>query len=161
MRRSRSPASSYCTAPGRDSSDWDVGRSAVIRFAPDSPLEGTEFEPSVPLLRKALLGVAIGDGGTKGGATYKFRSENGNACLAWLPTAFPFAEGPRVRIRLPPAASPLRTNFSRGGSRTAFSRSRRPYRACAWSRRRAARLQVGAGQHLRGEFLVIRALPDL
>ena len=30
MRRSRSPASSYCTASGRDSSDWDVGRSAVI-----------------------------------------------------------------------------------------------------------------------------------
>src|SRR6267142_5548721 len=24
MRRSRSPASSYCTASGRDSSDWDV-----------------------------------------------------------------------------------------------------------------------------------------
>src|SRR5262249_1234027 len=30
MRRSRSPASSYCTASARDSSDWDVGRSAVI-----------------------------------------------------------------------------------------------------------------------------------
>jgi hypothetical protein len=30
---------------------------------------------------------------------------NGNACLEWLPTAFPFAEGPRVRIRLPPAES--------------------------------------------------------
>jgi len=26
--------------------------------------------------------------------------------------------GPMVRIRLPPAASPLRTDFSRGGSRT-------------------------------------------
>ena len=30
---------------------------------------------------------------------------NGNACLEWLPIAFPFAERPRVRIRLPPAAS--------------------------------------------------------
>ena len=30
---------------------------------------------------------------------------NGNACLEWLPIAFPFAEGPRVRIRLPPPAS--------------------------------------------------------
>jgi hypothetical protein len=38
----------------------------------------------------------IGDGCTKGGATYRVR--NGNACLEWLPIAFPFAEGPRVRI---------------------------------------------------------------
>src|SRR5262249_30172880 len=30
------------------------------------------FKPSVPLLRKALLGVAIGEGGTNGGATYSF-----------------------------------------------------------------------------------------
>jgi hypothetical protein len=30
---------------------------------------------------------------------------NGNACLEWLPTAFPFAEGPRVSVRLPPAVS--------------------------------------------------------
>jgi hypothetical protein len=27
------------------------------------------------------------------------------ACLEWLPIAFPLAEGPRVRIRLPPAES--------------------------------------------------------
>jgi hypothetical protein len=47
----------------------------------DSPLEGTGFEPSVPLLRKALLGLPIGDGGMKGGATYRFRSET--AMLAW------------------------------------------------------------------------------
>ena len=38
------------------------------KFATDSPLEGTGFEPSVPLLRKALLGLPIGDGGMKGGA---------------------------------------------------------------------------------------------
>jgi len=47
----------------------------------DSPLGGTGFEPSVPLLRKALLGLPIGDGGIKGGATYRFRSET--AMLAW------------------------------------------------------------------------------
>src|SRR5256885_11332292 len=29
-----------------------------IEFAPDSPLEGTGFEPSVPLLRKGLSAVA-------------------------------------------------------------------------------------------------------
>jgi hypothetical protein len=54
----------------------------------DSPLEGTGFEPSVPLLRKALLGVPIGDGGTKGGATYRFRSET--AMLAWSGCRRPF-----------------------------------------------------------------------
>jgi len=38
------------------------GRNTKVR--PDSPLEGTGFEPSVPLL-------PFRDGGTKGGATYK------------------------------------------------------------------------------------------
>jgi hypothetical protein len=33
-------------------------RTIEFRFAVDSPVEGTGFEPSVPLLRKALLGVA-------------------------------------------------------------------------------------------------------
>ena len=47
----------------------------------DSLLEGAGFEPSIPLLRKALLGLPIGDGGMKGGATYRFRSET--AMLAW------------------------------------------------------------------------------
>jgi hypothetical protein len=42
----------------------------------------------------------------KGGATYGVQAGDGNACLEWLPIAFPFAEGPRVRIRLPPADSP-------------------------------------------------------
>jgi hypothetical protein len=35
----------------------------------DSPLEGTGFEPSVPLLQKALLGVANRDVGTISGTT--------------------------------------------------------------------------------------------
>jgi hypothetical protein len=38
------------------------------KFA-DSPLEGTGFEPSVPLLRKALLGVTNREIGTISGAT--------------------------------------------------------------------------------------------
>jgi adenylate cyclase len=36
-------------------------------------------------------------------------ARDSNACLEWLPIAFPFAEGPRVRIRLPPARSLLQT----------------------------------------------------
>ena len=47
----------------------------------DSPLEGTGFEPSVPLLRRLFWALPIGDGGTKGGATYRFRSET--AMLTW------------------------------------------------------------------------------
>ena len=74
-----------------------------------TPLEGTGFEPSVcernsrtrllprvfdgkphvPLLRKALLGVPIGDGDTKGGATYRSRSEA--AMLAWSGSPWPFS----------------------------------------------------------------------
>jgi hypothetical protein len=39
------------------------------QFAEDSSLEGTGFEPSVPLLQKALLGVANRDVGTISGTT--------------------------------------------------------------------------------------------
>jgi hypothetical protein len=93
-------------APARESTlAFLRGILEEVRFALDSPLEEDGFEPSVPLLRKALLGVANRDGGTKGGATYRFRSETAMPCLEWLPIAFPFAVGPRVRIRLPPAPS--------------------------------------------------------
>ena len=47
----------------------------VVGSSPDSLLEKAELERSVPRRRKALLGVAIGDGGTEGEATYRFRSE--------------------------------------------------------------------------------------
>ena len=40
-----------------------------IRSSSDSLLEGTGFEPSVPLLQKALLGVANRDVGTISGTT--------------------------------------------------------------------------------------------
>ena len=39
------------------------------QFVDDSPLEGTGFEPPVPLLQKALLGVANRDVGTISGTT--------------------------------------------------------------------------------------------
>jgi hypothetical protein len=39
------------------------------RFATDSSLEGTGFELSVPLLQKALRGVANGDVATISGTT--------------------------------------------------------------------------------------------
>jgi hypothetical protein len=70
---------------------------------------GSGFEPSVPLLRKAHLGVANRRRRHERRSRLQVQVRNGNACLEWLPTAFPFAEGPRVRIRLPPAASLLRT----------------------------------------------------
>src|SRR5712664_1227273 len=56
---------------------------------------------SVPLLRKALLGVA------NRRRRHERRSHlQVQVCLEWLPIAFAFAEGPRVRIRLPPPVSP-------------------------------------------------------
>src|SRR5207249_3266596 len=81
-----------------------------VRFAADSPVEGTGFEPSVPLLRKALLGVANRRRRHERRSHLQVQVRNGNACREWLPTGFPFAEGPRVRIRLPPAES--RANLS-------------------------------------------------
>jgi len=52
----------------------------------DSALEQEGFEPLVPLLRKAHLGVANRETpGTKGGATYRFRPET--AMLAWSGSA--------------------------------------------------------------------------
>jgi hypothetical protein len=51
-----SRASSATRTPARKAglSPWE----GKIARDVDSPLEGTGFEPSVPLLRKALLGVA-------------------------------------------------------------------------------------------------------
>jgi hypothetical protein len=50
-------------------------------LSPPAPRAGPLSERAAPLLRKALLGLPIGDGGMKGGATYRFRSET--AMLAW------------------------------------------------------------------------------
>src|SRR6516162_2820765 len=69
------------------------------KFA-DSLLEGSGFEPSVPLLRKALLGVANRRRRHEGRSHLQVR--DGDACLEWFPIAIPFAVGPMVRIRLPP-----------------------------------------------------------
>ena len=63
------------------------------RSSLDSPLEGTGFEPSVPLLRKALLGVANRRRRHERRSHLQVQVRNGNACLEWLPIAFPFAEG--------------------------------------------------------------------
>jgi hypothetical protein len=45
------------------------GSRQLHRFVGDSLLEGTGFEPSVPLLQKALLGVANRDVGAISGTT--------------------------------------------------------------------------------------------
>src|SRR5271169_1901223 len=84
----------------------DSACAPKVRFASDSPLEGTGFEPSVPLLRKALLGVANRRRRHERRSHLKVQVRDGDACLEWFPIAFPFAVGPRVRILLPPAASP-------------------------------------------------------
>jgi len=66
-----------------------------------------------PLLRKPLLGVADRTRLHERRSHLQVQVRDGDACLEWLPIAFPFAVGPRVRIRLPPAES-LRTIGSAG-----------------------------------------------
>ena len=64
---------------------------AKTEFATDSLLEGTGFEPSVPLLRKALLGVANRRRRHERQGNLQVQARDGNACFEWLPIAFPFA----------------------------------------------------------------------
>ena len=78
-------------------------------FGRDSPLEGTGFEP-VPLLRKALLGVANWRRRYERRSPLQVQVRGGDACLEWFPIAFLFVVGPRVRILLPPAQSQRRTS---------------------------------------------------
>ena len=66
---------------------------------------GTGSEPSILLLRKPLLGVADRTRLHERRSHLQVQVRDGDACLEWLPIAFPFTTGPRVRIRLPPAAS--------------------------------------------------------
>src|SRR6516162_2649558 len=77
----------------------EIGSQTLRWREPDSNHRSRSCE-------RLFWALPIGDGRTRGGATNRFRSKDGNACLEWHPIAFPFAEGPRVRIRLPPAASP-------------------------------------------------------
>src|SRR6516165_7211222 len=86
-----------------------AGLRCRYRSSHDSPLEGTGFEPSVPLLRKALLNVANRRRGHERQSHFQVQVRDCNASLERLPIACPFAEGPRVRIRLPPAQSQRRT----------------------------------------------------
>ena len=97
------------------------------RFAADSLLEGTGFEPSVPLMRKALLGVANRRPRHERRSHLQVQVRDGDACLEWFPIASPFAVGPRVRIRFPPPKSQrtfsplqLRSSCSCSGSVAAF-----------------------------------------
>ena len=75
------------------------------------PPAGTANRVDWPTFGLAVLGriTAGGLAGPEGRSHLQVQAGDGNACLEWLPIAFPFAEGPRVRIRLPPAASQLQT----------------------------------------------------
>ena len=60
----------------------------------DSALEGTGFEPSVPLLRKALLGIANRRRRHDSQRHLQVETRDSDACIEWLLIAFPFPEGP-------------------------------------------------------------------
>src|SRR6516164_5351205 len=67
---------------------------------------GNRIRTIGPAPAKALFwALPIGDGGTKRRSHLQVQVRDGDACLEWLRIGFPFAVGPRVRIRLPPAAS--------------------------------------------------------
>ena len=69
-------------APARRARCGDLAPPLRNRWFADSPLEGTGFEPSVPLLRRLSSGRCQSEtAARKGGATYRFRSET--AMLAW------------------------------------------------------------------------------
>jgi hypothetical protein len=59
------------------------------------PKRNRWFADSVPLLRKAHLCVANRRRRHEGRSHLQVQARDGNACLEWLPIAFPFAEGPR------------------------------------------------------------------
>src|SRR6516225_11980951 len=87
---------------------------------------GNRIRTIGPAPAKALFwALPIGDGGTKRRSHLQVQVRDGDACLEWLRIGFPFAVGPRVRIRLPPAVS-LRTIGSAVGS---------PVLACGQNRR--------------------------
>src|SRR4029077_16922734 len=73
-----------------------MGFAPKIRFAPDSPLEGDGFEPSVPHKKQPFLAAPV-------------RSRNSPS--ATKPALS--CRGPMVRIHLPPAESQVRTCLSR------------------------------------------------
>jgi hypothetical protein len=83
----------------------------------DSALEGDRFEPSVPLLRKALLGVANRRRRHERRSHLQVQVRNGNACLEWLPISFPFVEGGTASSNPPSSTGESATNCSGVGLR--------------------------------------------
>jgi hypothetical protein len=107
-------------------------RSPRSRFAPDSPLEGDGFEPSVPHKKRPFLAAPV-------------RSRNSPSATK----TGSFVPGPMVRIRFPPALSQLRTGPSRfpGGSERGL-RSSLPRLAAVRTPRSPARGVRGRAQVL-------------
>ena len=76
------------------SAEVRVVRANRNRNFVDSLLEGTGFEPSVPLLRKALLGIANRRRRHDSQRHLQVETRDSDACIEWLLIAFPFPEGP-------------------------------------------------------------------
>ena len=70
---------------------------------------GNRIRTIGPAPAKALLGVANRRRRHERRRHLQVQVRDGDAYLERLPVGFPFAVGPRVRIRLPPGKSPLRT----------------------------------------------------
>jgi hypothetical protein len=77
--------------------------TADAQFAIDSPLEESGFEPLVPLATEMLIELARGISN----ATRMLAVGDIGRCRGCADSEV----GPAVRIRFPPAASPVRTSF--------------------------------------------------
>src|SRR6266481_6279669 len=73
------------------------------------PAGGNRIRTIGPAPAKGSSGRCQSETAARRRSHLQVQVRNGNTCLEWLPIAFPFAEGPKVRIQLPPAASQLRT----------------------------------------------------
>ena len=81
-RRAANLERELAAAPARESTlAYLRGILEEVRFALDSLLEGTGFEPPVPLLRKALLGVANRRRRHERRSHLQVQARDGNACL--------------------------------------------------------------------------------
>ena len=81
-RRAANLERELAAAPARESTlAFLRGILEEVRFALDSPLEGRGFEPPVPLLRKALLGVANRRRRHERRSHLQVQVRDGDACL--------------------------------------------------------------------------------
>jgi len=99
MSRQLTPAAAFDPSAVMGSAAEELMGLQTLRWRePDSNHRSRSCE-------KALLAVANRRRRHERRSHLQVQVRDSDACLEWFPIAFPFAVGPRVRIRLPPAGS--------------------------------------------------------